>query len=79
MSMPIYDDGQRRIYTTDSGALAISEYGAWIPGCYADYATATAAFNYDNATLQAIQDRLNATVDEPDQRLITSAMLEAER
>ncbi len=78
MSLPIYDDGQRRIYAS-SGCYVISEYGAWVPGCYADYATATAAFNYDNATLQAIQDRLNATVADPDQRVITSAMLEAPR
>jgi hypothetical protein len=79
MSDPvIIHDGDRRIWRRD-GTYSISESGCWIPGVYADEATARAAFDFDDWELLGIQNRLNDSEPDPAKRVITMEMLTEER
>ncbi len=72
-----FDDGERRIYHSDTGFVA-SEFGCWIPGVYATEEAAMAAFDLDDHVLHGIQSRINATESDPQRRVITFGTIRAE-
>jgi hypothetical protein len=65
----------RAIYPLSEG-FVISEHGSWIPGAYASFEAAEAAFEFDDDTLAALQARANAAAG-PEGGIITLADLRA--
>ncbi len=59
MTFPVELSGGRRLWSDpNDGTHQISDGGGWLPGIYADEATARRAFEVDAVTLQALSDRI---------------------
>ncbi|MCW1844201.1 hypothetical protein [Prosthecomicrobium hirschii] len=68
--------GRKAIYRTDTGHYVIADGDVWLPGIFADRATAIAAFRYDARTLQSVQDAMNDREPDFTRRVISTADLE---
>ena len=65
------------IHKLDDGTFVISSNHAWLPGTYADKETGNYAFQFDDETLHALNDRICHV--ERENRAITMDDLRAAR
>lgn len=68
--------GHKSMHRTDTGHYVIADWDVWLPGIFADRATAIAAFRYDERTLQSVQDAINDREPDFTRRVISTADLE---